>query len=83
MIIDTHAHVDMEQFAEDREEVIQRAIESGVGYILNIGCDVESSRRSLELAEQYDFIYSTAGVHPHDGQGLHPDHTCVLGCRIL
>jgi TatD DNase family protein len=66
MIIDTHAHIDMDQFAEDREDVIQRARDSGVGYIINIGCDIESSRRSLELAEQYDFIYSSAGVHPHD-----------------
>ena len=66
MIIDTHAHLDMVDFAQDQDEVIRRALENGVGYILNIGCDVESSRRSVELAEQYDFIYATAGIHPHD-----------------
>ena len=47
MIIDTHAHLDMEQYDADREEVIQRARDNGVDYILNIGCDVESSARSL------------------------------------
>ncbi|GJL79910.1 MAG: radical SAM protein [Nitrospinaceae bacterium] len=70
MIIDTHAHLDMDQYDTDREEVIERARASGVDYILNIGCDVESSARSLELAEQYDFIYGTAGVHPHDVKSI-------------
>ena len=53
MIIDTHAHLDMEQYDADREDVIQRARDNGVDYILNIGCDVESSVRSLELAERH------------------------------
>lgn len=66
MIIDTHAHLDMDAFDEDRSNVIERAMEQGVQYIINVGCDVESSNRSLELAERYDFIYATAGVHPHD-----------------
>jgi len=70
MIIDTHAHIDMEQFDEDREEVVERAREEGLGYILNVGCDVESSRRSLDLAERYDMVYSTAGVHPHDVKSI-------------
>jgi TatD DNase family protein len=70
MIIDTHAHLDMEQYDADRDEVIERARANGVDYIINIGCDVESSARSLELAEQYDFIYATAGVHPHDVKSI-------------
>ena len=70
MIIDTHAHLDMEQYDTDRAEVIQRAQENGVAYILNIGCDLESSRRSLELAEQHEFIYATAGIHPHDVKAI-------------
>ena len=56
----------MDAFDDDRPEVIQRAKDNGVDYILNIGCDIESSLRSMELAERYDFIYGTAGVHPHD-----------------
>ena len=70
MIIDTHAHIDMDAYDEDRTEVIQRARDNGVDYILNVGCDVESSRRSIELAERYDFIYGTAGVHPHDVKSI-------------
>jgi TatD DNase family protein len=70
MIIDTHAHVDMDSFDDDRNEVIQRAKDNGVDYILNVGCDIESSMRSMELAEQHDFIYGTAGVHPHDVKSI-------------
>ena len=66
MIIDTHAHIDMDAFDDDRSEVIQRAKDNGVDYVLNVGCDIESSLRSMELAEHYDFIYGTAGIHPHD-----------------
>ena len=70
MIIDTHAHVDVADYDEDREAVIERARENGVQYMVNIGCDVESSYRSMELAEQYDFIYATAGIHPHDVKSI-------------
>ena len=73
MIIDTHAHIDGADYDEDREEVIERARESGVQYMVNIGCDVESSYRSMELAEQYDFIYATAGIHPHDVKSITED----------
>jgi TatD DNase family protein len=82
MIIDTHAHLDMDAFMEDRAGVIERARESGIGYILNIGCDIESSRRSVELAECHDFIYASAGVHPHDvkdiGDGTYADLAALL-----
>lgn len=70
MIIDTHAHLDMDQYDADREEVIQRARDNEVDYILNIGCDVESGARSLDLAEQYDFIYAAVGVHPHNVKSI-------------
>jgi TatD DNase family protein len=73
MIIDTHAHLDMEPFAEDREAVIDRARKNGVEYILNIGCDLASSRRSVELTEHYDFIYAAVGIHPHDVKGIDAD----------
>ena len=73
MIIDTHAHIDVADYEEDREAVIQRARESGVQYMMNIGCDIESSYRSMELAEQYDFIYATAGIHPHDVKSIDGD----------
>ena len=73
MIIDTHAHIDVADYDEDRDAVIERAREAGVQYMLNIGCDVESSYRSMELAEQFDFIYATAGIHPHDVKSIDND----------
>lgn len=66
MFIDTHCHLDFPQFDKDRDRVIQRAKESGVDYILNIGSSLVSSSNSVELADKFDFIYAAVGVHPHD-----------------
>jgi TatD DNase family protein len=66
MLIDSHAHLDMEEFNEDLEAVIERAIAGGVERIITIGIDLESSIKALDLAQRYDFIYSTVGFHPHD-----------------
>ena len=75
MLIDTHAHLEMREFNDDREEVIQRAREAGVGYIITIGTTVESSRDAVLLAEKHDFIYAAIGVHPHEAKDiLHPSY---------
>jgi len=66
LLIDSHAHLDMEDYNNDLEEVISRAVEGGVSNIISIGIDIPSSRKALELAERYGFIYSTVGFHPHD-----------------
>jgi TatD DNase family protein len=66
MLIDSHAHLDMEEFNEDLEAVIERAANGGVENIVTIGIDLESSIKALDLAQRYDFIYSTVGFHPHD-----------------
>lgn len=67
MLFDTHAHLNDDQFDQDREEVIQRAqAEFGVRYILNIGYNKETILSTLRLIEQYDFIYAAVGWHPHD-----------------
>lgn len=81
MIVDTHAHLDGEAYDADRAEVIQRARDNGVDYILNIGSDLQSSFRSVELTEQYDFIYATTGVHPHDVKDI--DNTTYTEIRKL
>jgi TatD DNase family protein len=65
-LIDTHCHLDFPQFDLDREQVIARAKEQGIGGIVNVGSSLESTKRSLELARQYDFIYAAAGIHPHE-----------------
>ena len=73
MLIDTHAHIDQDAFDADREAVIDRAREAGLKYLVNVGCDVPSSYRSVELSEMSDFIYATAGVHPHDVKDIHKE----------
>lgn len=50
----------------DREDVIGRCREKGIDYIINIGSSLENSRRSVNLAKEYDFIYASVGCHPHD-----------------
>jgi len=65
MFIDTHAHLDFPDYNPDREEVIKRTQEQGVDYIINVGATLEGSKRSLELAEKYDFIYAAIAIHPH------------------
>lgn len=66
MLIDSHAHLDMEEFHEDLELVIERAVEGGVENIITIGIDLESSIAALDIASRHSFIYCTVGFHPHD-----------------
>lgn len=66
MLIDTHCHLDFPEFDNDRDEVILRARDKGIEYIINIGSSLEGSRKSLELSQKYDFIYATVGIHPHE-----------------
>ena len=67
-LIDAHAHLDFPQFDNDREAIIQRAGKAGIVAIVNAGVDLPSSRAAIALAEQYDCVYATVGVHPHDAK---------------
>jgi TatD DNase family protein len=64
MLIETHAHLDYPDFANDFDDVLRRATEAGVTRILTIGTSVESSRRAVDLAEKYPNIFAVIGVHP-------------------
>jgi len=64
-LVDTHCHLDNEKFDEDRLEVIER-IKENLEFCVNIGYDLASSKKSLELAKEYEFIYAVIGVHPID-----------------
>lgn len=66
MLFDSHAHLDDRKYNDDRHEMLMRAKDNGLSYIINVGYDVPSSRRSVALAEKYDFIYAAVGIHPHD-----------------
>lgn len=66
MLFDTHTHLDAPQFDEDREDMIQRAVDAGVGRMINIGFNRETIPTTMKLAETYDFIYAAVGWHPVD-----------------
>ena len=70
MFVDSHAHLDGKQFDSDREQVIARAREAGVQAIVAIGNGdgPEHVDCGIRLAEKYDFIYATLGVHPHEAR---------------
>jgi TatD DNase family protein len=67
-LIDTHCHLEMPQFAKDREEVLARAREAGVETLITIGSDMMNSAEALAIAEGHESIYCAVGVHPHDAK---------------
>lgn len=73
MIFDSHAHYDNERFDGDREELLASLVENGVCAVINVGCDMESSRKSVRLAESFPHIYAAVGVHPHDAKNWTDD----------
>jgi len=89
MFIDTHSHIDFFP-EEERAGVIQRARDSGIDYLIAIGAgdEISGNASALELAERYDFVFATIGLHPHDarvftetkGNGL---RSMIQGKRIV
>jgi TatD DNase family protein len=65
-LIDTHCHLDFPEFDHDRDAVVRRSAENGIDYIINIGSSLAGSKRSLELAQEYDCVYASIGSHPHE-----------------
>jgi TatD DNase family protein len=70
MLFDTHAHYDCGAFDLDRYEVLDVMNAAGVGLVIDPGCDLESSRAAVELAERYDFVYAAVGWHPEELDSL-------------
>lgn len=66
MFIDSHAHLNSNDYKADIAEVVKRAQDAGVEYIINPGTDLDSSKAAIELAEKYELIYAAVGFHPHD-----------------
>lgn len=65
-LFDSHCHLDDEKFDEEREEIIKQIKEAGITKLISAGYSLESSRKAIELARNYDFIYATAGISPND-----------------
>src|SRR4029077_11661746 len=75
-LIDSHAHIDFPQLAEDRDAVLSRARAAGVTTLLAIGSGPgpEKLDAAIPFAEQHDWIYATVGTHPHEAKELTPAH---------
>ncbi|MBF0369005.1 MAG: YchF/TatD family DNA exonuclease [Magnetococcales bacterium] len=71
---DSHAHIDFPDFNQDLAKVMERAWESGVGYVNVIGTDITKTKQLLSLCEQFPNVYCSAGIHPHNA-GRFPDIT--------
>jgi len=66
MLIDSHCHLDMDDYADDLGAVLVRAEAAGVAQIITVGTDLASSRQALALVEKYSMLKATVGIHPHD-----------------
>lgn len=69
MLFDSHAHFDDSQFDIDRDKVLLSLKDYNVGYVMNIGANIETSVNAVELSNKYDFVYATVGIHPGDVKG--------------
>ena len=70
MLIDTHCHLFYKDIKTDLISVLDRAKELGVDRFICVGTNLKDSKESLQLAMEYDSIYATAGVHPHDSKDV-------------
>jgi TatD DNase family protein len=80
MLIDSHAHLDDPRFNEDRDAVLQRAWDAGVRGILTIGngSGPDAMGCGLPIAEAYDWVYTSVGVHPHDAKHVEARHYSLI-----
>lgn len=70
MYIDTHSHIHFEQYDNDRESVLQRAIKNKVHSIIDIGTDIKTSKQAILLAERYATVHAAVGIHPNDSDSV-------------
>src|ERR1700704_1278795 len=75
-LIDSHAHIDFPQFAEDRDAMLERARAAGVSTLLAIGTGpgAEKLDSALPYADRHDWIYATVGIHPHEAREVKQQH---------
>ena len=73
MIFETHAHYDDEQFAEDRETLLDSMAEGGVGKIVNVSATYDSCERVVDMVQKYPFMYAAVGIHPDEVGSLNEE----------
>lgn len=65
-LIDTHCHLDMQQYCNDLNEILDQAKRHNIHSIITIGIDEKSSEQAVKLAHQYEMVFAAVGIHPHD-----------------
>jgi len=83
ILIDSHAHLDFENYRDDLPEVVDNAFSADVKYIINIAIDGKSILRSIELAERFPNIYATVGIHPHEADKYTEDDVSLVEEYIM
>lgn len=63
---DTHMHIDDEKFDEDRDKIIKKIWNAGVTRAIDVGCDIKTSEKAIQIAKENDFIYAICGLHPQN-----------------
>lgn len=81
-IFDAHAHYDDKAFAEDRDTLLASMPQKGVGKIVNAAIDISTSHWGISYSNQYDFLYTTVGIHPQCAAEVKPDYLDTLA-RLL
>ncbi len=73
MLFDTHAHLDAQQFDNDRKELLKNLEKGNISYVVNPGVDLETSRNAVKLAQEYPWIYATVGYYPQETKYMDED----------
>jgi TatD DNase family protein len=79
LLVDSHCHLDFPDFAEERDAIIARARQTGIGLMLTISTRLDQFDRVLAVAEAYPDVYCTVGIHPHEAN----DHVDVAAARLI
>ncbi|WP_317854919.1 TatD family hydrolase [Chakrabartyella piscis] len=66
MYFESHAHYDDRRFKQDGDALLKSFPSLGIPYVVNVGCDLRSSKASIRMAEKYDHVYASVGIHPHE-----------------
>ncbi len=72
-MVDVHCHLNFHSFEKDCDQVIKRAFDAGVKKIINVGTKIDSSKKAIELAKNYENLYAIVGIHPHHADKLEQD----------
>lgn len=83
MIFDTHTHIYEDQFANDYQDVIKRAVDNNVKLIMLPSDSISEAKKALALANQYPFIYCAIGIHPSETEGLDLETTLLEEEKLL